>query len=229
MTGQDGGFPQAAARFSAEVDRALTRAKRATREARAQSEDFRRRNDELAAQAKRGKLRGVRRGAVAVTSAAPREQAVDFRNTNGLPVEELPDADALIARLPGPDPDETRKPENEDFSQSQVLFNIDERSESVDVDERNASDDVDVRRESAENERARNFPDSSEMGGIEPSGAEPTRASDDDEDFSQQRILLDATVESYRPDGMLGAVFEPTDSDEPRSEGSSGRRPQVDD
>lgn len=245
MTGQDGGFPQAAARFTAEVDRALTRAKRAARDARAQSEEFRRSTGELAAQAKKGKLRGVRRGAVAATSAAPREQAVEFRNTNGLPVEELPDADALMARLPGPDPDEARKPENDDFSQEQVLFDIDERSESVGVDERsesigvdersasgaaerNGSFDVDERSvsvgdrgEFAETGRERDFGDPAENGRA---GDEPSRASDEDEDFSQQRILLDATVESYRPDGMLGAVFEPREPDERRSEGSSGRR-----
>lgn len=209
MTGQDG-FPQAAARFSAEVDTALTRARRAAREARALSGDFRRSTGELAAQAKTGKLRGVRRDAVEPTSAAPREQAVEFRNTNGLAVEELPDADALMARLPGPAPAEPVKTENEDFSQHQVLF------------------DVDTQAQSAETEQQRDFRDLPEKDGIDSRDAEPTRPSDEDEDFSQQRILLDATVESYRPDGMLGAVFEPKETEEPRSEASPERRPEVD-
>ena len=202
MTGQDGGgFPQAARRFIAEVDTALTRARRAAREARATSEQFRRSTGELGAQAKTGKLRGVRRGDVTPTAEEARAQAVEFRTANGLPVEELPGADALIARLPEPAPEPER--EQEDFSQHRVLFDVDDPGDEAETGER---------------------ADGDEMGRIDSPEAEPPRTSDDEEDFSQQRILLDATVESYRPDGMLGAVFEPSEPETGRSEASSDRR-----
>jgi hypothetical protein len=210
MTGQDGGgFPQAARRFIAEVDTALTRARRAAREARAVSEQFRRSTGELGAQAKTGKLRGVRRGEVAPTSEQARAQAVEFRTANGLPVEELPGPDALIARLPAPVAEPVR--ENEDFSQHQVLFDVDTHGEPAETE---TGDGEPAGDEDADEEIAR----------IDAPGAERTRTSDDDEDFSQQRILLDATVESYRPDGMPGAAFDPVESDNSRSEASSVRR-----
>jgi hypothetical protein len=97
--------------------------------------------------------------------------------------------------------------ENEDFSQHRVLF------------------DVDAHGEPAETETGAAEPaDDEEMGRIDSPSAGPARTSDDDEDFSQQRILLDATVESYRPDGMLGAVFEPVEPENSRSEAFSERR-----
>ncbi|MGB3440153.1 MAG: hypothetical protein WBA97_15515 [Actinophytocola sp.] len=207
MTGQDGGFSQAARRFIAEVDTALTRARRASREARAVSEEFRRSTGELGAQAKTGKLRGVRRGEVTPTSPESRAEAVEFRTANGLPVEELPGAGALIARLPDPAPESTPGREQEDFSQHRVLF------------------DVDAPDEPAEDEsRAVEPPEDEEMGRIDSPGAERAGTSDDDEDFSQQRILLDATVESYRPEGMLGAVFDVVEPENGRSDASSPRR-----
>ncbi|MFI7678821.1 hypothetical protein [Actinophytocola sp. NPDC049390] len=196
MTGQDGGFPQAARRFMADVDSALTRARRAAREARATSEDFRRSTGELGAQAKTGKLRGVRRGDVRPTTPESRADAVEFRTANGFPVEELPDADALIARLPGREPERT--PEQEDFSQHRVLFDVD--TETVET--------------SGE-------PEDEEMARIDSPDPEPTRTSVEDEDFSQQRILFDATAETYRPEGMPGGVFDPSDPETGRSEPSS--------
>jgi hypothetical protein len=204
MTGQDGGFPQAARRFIAEVDTALTRARRAAREARALSEDFRRRTGELGAQAKTGKLRGLRRGQVVPTTPESREQAVEFRAANGLPVEELPGADALIARLPAPAEDPAVTREQEDFSQHRVLFDIDAPDEPV------------------ENEDPA---DEAEMAGIDSPEAQRPRTSDEDEDFSQQRILMDATVESYRPDDLPGPVFDPLEPKNARSEPSPDRRP----
>jgi hypothetical protein len=186
----DGGFPQAAARFSAEVDHALTRARRAAREAKAESADFRKRTEELSGQAKAGKLRGLRRGQVAATTPAARDDATTFRVDNGLPVAELPDADALIARLPNREPAPTV--ENDDFSQHQVLFDVDEHTPEQEPAEP-ATDDL-----------------------IDSPEQVDTRRSDAEEDFSQQRILLDATVESYRPDGMPDAVFEPSESETPR-------------
>jgi len=209
MTGQDGGFPQAARRFIAEVDTALTRARRAAREARATSEEFRRSTGELGAQAKSGKLRGVRRGDVTPTTPESRAEAVEFRTANGLPVADVPDADALIGRLPQPARETEPAParEQDDFSQHRVLFDVDapgEPAETAHPDEEFAED--------------------AEMGRIDTQQPTEPRTSDDEEDFSQQRILLDATVESYRPDGMLGAVFEPTEPENARSDGSSARR-----
>jgi hypothetical protein len=52
----------------------------------------------------------------------------------------------------------------------------------------------------------------------------PTRTSDEDEDFSQQRILFDATAETYRPDGMTGPVFDPSEPENGRSGPSPERR-----
>lgn len=160
MTGQDDGFSQAVARFSAEVDTALTRARRAAREAKAQSADFRRRTGELAAEAATATPRGVGRAG----------------------------------------PDAAAKADDEDFSQHRVLV------------------DVGTAEEPVEDEPQHDFPDPPVTDGIDSPIDEATRPSDDDEDFSQQRILLDTTVESYRPDGMLDAVFEPSDPENPRSD-----------
>ncbi|MDQ3786984.1 MAG: hypothetical protein M3422_07045 [Actinomycetota bacterium] len=203
MTGQDGGFPQAARRFIAEVDSALTRARRAAREARATSEDFRRSTGELGAQAKTGKLRGVRRGDVRPTTPESRAQAVEFRTANGFPVEELPDADALIARLPDREP--KRAPEQEDFSQHRVLFDVD--TETVET-----------------TGEPRDREDGEEMGRIDSPDPAPTRTSDEDEDFSQQRILFDATAETYRPEGMMPPAFDPLEPENARSEPSLEHR-----
>jgi hypothetical protein len=191
MTGQDSGFHAAKARFSAAVEAALTRARRAAGEAKAQSAGFRRATQELAEQAKTGRLRGVPRAQVEPTPTEQRDEAAKFRNTNGLPVEELPDADRLLARLPD---EPGTKQEDEDFSQRQVLFDLDAPPELVEP----ASHPV-------EPERAETDPP-------EPA---PTRPSDEDEDFSQQRILLDATVESYRPDSLQRSVFELPDEQNP--------------
>ena len=210
MTGQDGGFSQAARRFIAEVDTALTRARRAAREARATSEEFRRDTGELGAQAKTGKLRGFRRGDVTPTTPESRAEAVEFRTANGLPVEDLPDADTLTARLPAQAPEPVR--EQEDFSQHNVLFDVDDPEGPVETESRD--------HDSAEDD---------EMARVDSPDVEPPRTSDDDEDFSQQRILLDATVESYRPDGMLGAAFEPVEPGTGRSEASPERRSDTGD
>ena len=188
MTGQDGGFRAAAARFSAEVESALTRARRAASEARAQSAGFRRDTRELAEQARTGRLRGVRRDQVEPTAAQARAEAEKFRHANGLAdelaVAELPDAGTLIARLPaartaGPEPDD------DDFSQRAVMV------------------DVDTWEGAGPGGLADAAPP--EPGSPEPEDARP---GGDDEDFSQQRILLDATVESYRPEVFPDSVFE---------------------
>jgi hypothetical protein len=188
MTGHDSGFPHAAARFTAEVDQALTRARRAAREARAESAGFRRRTEELSAQAKTGKLRGLRRAQVAPTTPEAHADAAKFRADNGLPLPELPTADELIARLPNRDPAPPAAPvvDNDDYSQHRVLVDVDEGVPGP------APDPIEA---------------------PEPRNAPPADA---DDDFSQQRILMDATVESYRPDHLQDAVFEPSDEENRR-------------
>jgi hypothetical protein len=181
-------FRQAAARFSAEVERALTRARRAARDARAESADFRKRTEELTSQAKSGKLRGVRRGQVAPTDDAARAEAVKFRADNGLPVADLPTADQLMARLPERERP-VRRAENDDFSEHQVLFDVDKE--------------------------AREARPSAPAGNDSPEPEAP-RPSESEDDFSQPRILMDATVESYRPEEILQSVFDLDDRDNRR-------------
>lgn len=196
MTGQDGGFRAAAARFKAEVEAALTRARRAADEAKAQSAEFRRGSDDLADQARAGRLRGLRRGRVRPTSAAARAEAEKFRHTNELAVEDLPDADSLATRQPQP-PEEPKR-EDEDFSQHTVLFDLDARDEPAP-----AAPAVDQ------------TSDESRRSGIDSPDPASTRSSEENEDFSQQRILLDATVESYRPEPLPDSVFESRDGRNP--------------
>ena len=184
-------FRQAAARFSAEVERALTRARRAAREARAETAGFRGNTAELSTQARNGKLRGVRRSEVSPTDPAARAEAEKFRADNGLPVPALPTADELMARLPGREPP-VRTPENEDFSEHQVLYEIDKEAlapQPVGPD-RIDSPEPDVRK--------------------------TTRTSEVEDDFSQPRILVDATPETYRPDGIMESVFDLDDPENRR-------------
>jgi hypothetical protein len=185
-------FRQAAARFSAEVEHALTRARRAARAARAESADFSRRTDELSAQAKTGKLRGLRRSEVTPTDPAAQSEAVKFRKDNGLPVPDAPTADELLARLPGREPP-VRRPQDEDFSTHQVLFDVDE-------DARRARPAPSDRIDSPERD----------------DDPQPPRSSDAEHDFSQQRILMDATEETYRPDEIQVSVFDLDDPDNRR-------------
>jgi hypothetical protein len=190
MTGQDGGFRAAAARFKTEVEAALTRARRAVAEAKAQSADFRRGSEDLAGQARTGRLR-TRRSQTHPTSPEAREDAEKFRRANDLPVEELPDADALSRRAaPAEEPPPQR--DDEDFSQRQLLIDIDARDEPAPAPPAPRVDQT-----SDESPRPR----------ID----SPARASDDSDDFSQQRILFDATVETYRPDARPNPGFESSD------------------
>ena len=168
MTGQYGGFRQAATRFSAEVERALTRARRAARDAKAESSDFRQRTEELVRQAKNAK---PRRGAVTPTNPDARADAVAFRNASGLPVPDLPAVDEAPARRPN------RPPADDDFTNLTVLFDVD--SEPLEQD-RGTPDWIDS---------------------PEPEVNPPS-------DFSHQRILMDATEETYRPDEILQDVFD---------------------
>ncbi len=185
MTGQDGGFRAAAARFRAEVEAALTRARRASAEARAQSAEFRRGNEELAARARTGPPRGAH----PPTTAEPRAEAEKFRRANDLPVDD-PAEDA-----PAP------PREDEDFSQHKVLFDLDAPDDPAPGDH--------VVDQTSDQSEAPDAP------GIDspPGWAAGTR--DDDEDFSQQRILIDATADSYRPEPAPDSVFDLPDEQNP--------------
>lgn len=212
MTGQDGGFRAAAARFSAEVQAALTRARRAAREARAQSGEFRAGNRELAEQAKTGRLRGVRRDQVEPTTAAARETAEKFRQANGLPVEELPDADALLARLPAVERDHAPKPEDDDFSQHEVMVDVDEhdgRHHEQHGGHQEHRDDyrTDDREDGRVDDRPGDVPAGARRARIDSPVSDRTRPDADDDDFSQQRILLDVTDETYRPNTFPDSVL----------------------
>ena len=187
MTGQDGGFRAAAARFKSEVEAALTRARRAAAEAKEQSADFRRGTDDLANQARTGRLR-VRRSQT--TNPQAREDAEKFRRANGLPVEDLPDAEDLTRR---PEPRAAApQREDEDFSQRQLLIDIDARDEPEQAG-------PGPRVDQTSDESARPRIDS------------PARSNDDADYFSQQRILFDATVETYRPDPRPNPDVESSD------------------
>jgi hypothetical protein len=229
MTGQDGGFRAAAARFSAEVQAALTRARRAAHEARAQSGEFRAGNRELAEQVKTGRLRGVRRDQVGQTTAAAREAAEKFRQANGLPVEELPDADALLARLPAAERDHAPKQEDDDFSQHEVMVDVDEHDGRYGDQPRDQyraghpehrSDHRDAHREDDRgydsgydsgngrvDDRAGDVPAEARRARIDSPVSDRTRSDVDEEDFSQQRILLDVTDETYRPNTFPDSVL----------------------
>jgi hypothetical protein len=193
MTGQDGGFRAAAARFKNEVEAALTRARRAAAEAKEQSADFRRGSDDLANQARTGRLR-IRRSQVQPTSEQAREDAEKFRNANNLPVEQLPDADELTRRTAPPAEAPPPQRDDEDFSQRQLLIDIDARDELAPTPSVPPVDQT-------SDESARPRIDS------------PARARDDNDDFSQQRILFDATVETYRPDPGSNPGFESSDEE----------------
>jgi hypothetical protein len=197
MTGQDGGFRAAVARFRADVEGALTRARRAAADAKEQSAEFRRGSDDLARQARTGKLRAVRRGQR--TSPEARDDAVKFRNANDLPVEELPDPDAPAAPQR---PAEQPRREDDDFSQHTVLYDIDAKDDPA-PPVRPAAPAVDQ------------TSDESARPGIDSPTPRARRRAADNDDFSQQRILFDATVESYRPEPPADSVFEPSDKKNP--------------
>ena len=98
MTGQDGGFRAAAARFKAEVEAARhqgppggVRGEGAV----GRLPPWHRRADEPG---KTGRLRGSAAPRSQPTSPDAREDATKFRTANDLPVEDLPDADELTRR-----------------------------------------------------------------------------------------------------------------------------------
>jgi hypothetical protein len=130
MSGQEGGFREAVARFSAEVDAAVTRARRAAGEAKAQTAAFRSGTSDMVAKVKRGQ---VRPQPAEITPSEARESATEFRLAQGLEVEELPDDDELVDRLPETEPDtepEVDEPDDDDeyFSQHRILVRGSEES-----------------------------------------------------------------------------------------------------
>jgi hypothetical protein len=183
--GNESGFRQAAARFSAEVERALTRARRAVRDARAESGEFRQRTEEIVAQAKAGKAKRPRRAETEPTDPSARAEATEFRKAHGLPVPDLP-ADEQAARP-------RRARAEDEFADVTVLFDVD--NEPLEAD-RTTGDAVGA------------------ADGIDSPEPEVSRSSEQPDDFSQQRILMDATAETYRPDEVQSSVV---DDDEPRN------------
>jgi len=103
MSAPNEGFAESVARFRSEVSAAVTRARRASAEARDQVAAFRRENDTLAARARDG---GLRVGADELTDPGARERAAEWRRERGLPVDEFPPAHRLVAeREPEPEPE----------------------------------------------------------------------------------------------------------------------------
>lgn len=95
MTGQEGGFREAVARFSAEVDAAVTRARRAAADAKAQTAEFRAGTQDLVSRVKEG-----RAGTVA----------------------EPPDEDDDVLDDWGAEPDVTQPSDDDEyFSQQRIL------------------------------------------------------------------------------------------------------------
>ena len=167
MTGQ---FREAADRFAADVQAAMTRARRATSEARARSGQFRRGTEDLAEQAKSGRLEDLYADEAEPTSEQARTDASTFRAARGLPVEEYPDAEALVASLP--DRPEPVEDDDEDFSQHQIMNDVDDHRDR----------EIESAKPAAE-------PDT-------------TQSSDDPAVPSQQRIPLLGDADAFRDDGL---------------------------
>ncbi|SDD47827.1 hypothetical protein [Actinokineospora iranica] len=119
MTGPNQGFAESVTRFKAELSAAVTRARRASAEAREQTAGFRRETAELAGKVRAGDARDGE-----PTDAERRSAAARWRHSQGLPVEEFPadeppaDEPAKPVRRATVDPDD----DDEDFSQHTILF-----------------------------------------------------------------------------------------------------------
>lgn len=141
------GISEAMTRFRADLDAAVTRARRAAAAAGARTAAQRERNRELAEElrADRGRAGAVRPEGHAATSADVQRVATGFRGHRGLPVERLPPAAELLA--PGKSREQTNANANpeppplgsravagpsgqlprntgddEDFSQARILY-----------------------------------------------------------------------------------------------------------
>jgi hypothetical protein len=124
--------------FGAELDAAVTRARRVAAESRATSAKFRRETRQLAERTRAGAVRPT--SETDLTAEQLRRAATGFRADNGLPVESLPAGHELLAQPPippGASPPVTpsgsritlpgrRNPypddDDEDFSQERIMF-----------------------------------------------------------------------------------------------------------
>ncbi|OLR90602.1 hypothetical protein [Actinokineospora bangkokensis] len=123
MNAPNEGFAESVARFKSEVSAAVTRAHRASAEAKDKLGQFLRDNSTLAAQARDGRLK-VDPGEL--TDPATRERAARFRRERGLPVEEYPPAAELVADKPAPPPPPPVPVEDPDAEHEPVVIERDE-------------------------------------------------------------------------------------------------------
>jgi hypothetical protein len=164
-------FGEVFARFDAELDAAVSRARRVGAEARADSAAFRAETAKLAESVRNRSL--VARPDE-LTSQRLREQAAEFREEKGLPVEPLPSAEELVQAGMVREERPVRPPveaEEDDFSQEKIL------SASTTRDEPDQEPEAEVSAPPPAPARGRRRP--------------VPRTSDDDEDFSQERILFE--------------------------------------
>lgn len=166
-------FGDAFARFDAELDAAVSRARRVSAEARADSAAFR---AETAKLAEATRNRSLQARPDELTSKQLREQATKFRDEQGLPVDALPSAEDLVeAGIVREERSVHRVvDEEDDFSQEKIMSASTTRDEQSDEDEQPPAPAVEA-------------PSAPGRGRRRP----VPRTSDDDEDFSQERILFD--------------------------------------
>lgn len=127
-------------------------------------------------------------------AAVAREQSAEFRRGT----EELRAKPPRPVRQPPAEPPPP-PPEDEDFSQRRLFDD-----EAPPVPRKSAEDST---AESAEPVETMTDP-------VVDTGSEDPHTSDD-EDFSQQRILVDATPESYRPEALGAIGFDLPDPEKP--------------
>ena len=166
-------FGDAFARFDAELDAAVSRARRVSAEARADSAAFRAETAKLA-EATRDRSLVARPDEL--TSKQLREQATKFRDEHGLPVDALPSAEELRQAGMVREERPVRPPvedEDDDFSQEKILSASATRDQQQ--EEPQPESPADEPTPAPSRRRRRPVP--------------PT--SDDDEDFSQERILFE--------------------------------------
>lgn len=183
----EGGFREAVARFHAEVDAAVTRARRASSAAKSGAASFRADTAELAAKIREGRARPRRDE---LTTPELRTLAEDFRTAKGLTTERLPDGEELVARAPltsAPAPTQQPQPVAD---------------EAVDDDDYFHQQQIMVRGPSSRPEvpgAVQPPPAEEPPAAAEPPAAPPpppsrrprvTRPSDDDDDFSQESIMF---------------------------------------
>lgn len=120
--------------FTAELDAAVTRARRVAAESRETSARFRRETRQLADRTRAGEVRP--RSETDLTAEHLRRAATGFRADHGLPVESLPSGQELLVQPAPPEPVTPSAPrmtppvrrnpcpddDDEDFSQERIMF-----------------------------------------------------------------------------------------------------------